>query len=330
MRKYFVARLPLELCDELHKELLEGRIRFGWGAKGLDLRNGKENFIASCREHFGGQTKAEHLYWVLSVLTRIHAGDIILLPKVSVDQSEVGNYFTVAECTAEYSFAPLPNNDFGHIIGVKLLGTFDYGAVDSKINKAFRYRAINRVNKAETIQEIEKLLCSLSLPENDLDSLMDKMLSMQENYLESLLKILKNLPPDAPTRKEYSRKVLEMLRTFFPDTLKKIVKELFITNGYRLIGEDLGFTFEKFSERELMHDFYTPETIPKVFVCVKSFGTGYEEIYRQFEDKGHYDMCILIDLVEKFDESTLKAAEALDLILIDGLTFASILARRKS
>ena len=152
---------------------------------------------------------------------------------------------------------------------------------------------------------------------------------MQEDYLEGLLKVLKTLPPDSPTRKEYSQKVLEMLRTFLPDLLKKIVKELFITNGYRLIGENLGFTFEKFSEHELMHDFYTPETIPKIFVCVKSFGTSYEEIYKQFEERGHCDACLLIDLVEKFDENTVKTAEALNVILVDGLTFANILAHHK-
>ena len=202
-------------------------MRFAYGAEGLDIRNDKGNFTAAYIEHFKGQTanEAERHYRLLLVLTRIHKGDIILLPKVSINRPSVGNYFTIAECTTEYSFAPLLNNDFGHIIGVKLLGTFDYSAVDSKINLAFHYRVIDKINKPEIIQKIEKLLCSLSPPENDLDSMMNKMLSMQENYLEELLNVLKTLPPDNPTRKEYLQKVLEMFRTFLPALLKKIVKE---------------------------------------------------------------------------------------------------------
>ena len=330
MREYFTARLPIEYCDDIHKEFLEGRMRFPYGAAGLDLRNGKEEFIAAFLKHFKDTTadNAQRYYWLLSVLMRIHKGDIILLPKVSINRPERGNYFTVVECTEDYSFAPLPNNDFGHIIGVKILGTFDYRDVNSKITLMFRFRAINKINNPETIQSIEKLLCSLLPHENDLDAMKEKMLSMEENYLEGLLEVLKVLPPDSPLRKAHLQKIFETVRIFSPDTLKKIVIELFTKNGHRLLGDE-HLMFEIFSEREVMHAFYNVDNPQRIFVCVKSFGISYEEIFSKFEASGNHDMRLLIDLVEKFDEDTLTTAEALGVILIDGLTFANALARYK-
>ena len=332
MRAYFVARLPLEFYDYIHKELLEGRIRFTWGAEGLDLRNGIEKFVTTYLVRFGGEIyDAKRRYHVLSILMKIRVGDIILLPKVSVERPEIGNYFTVVECTEEYSFAPLPNNDFGHVIGVKILKTFNYRDVDSKINLAFRFRAINKISDPEIIQCIEELLRSLSPPpENDLKSMMEKVLATQESYLGEFLRGLKNLPPDAPSREEYSRKVLELLRTFLPATLKKIVKELFVKNGYHLTDEDdSGFTFEIFSERELMRDFYRIAAMPKIFVAIKNLGDSYEKLFAQFDKVADVQARILIDLTEQLDEKSAATAKEAGIIIVDGLTFANILARHK-
>ena len=329
MRMYFVARPPIEYCEDIHAEILEGRLRFGWGTKGCDLRKGKENFITVCIEKGQTAKDAEREYHVLSVLKNIRIGDIILLPRVSINRPEVGSYFTVAECTAEYSFKPLSNNDFGHIVGVKLISTFDYSEVDSKINKAFRYRAINRINDPEKIRLIENLLRPLLPPENNLDSVTEKMVALQDSYLEELLKVVKTLPPNTPGQKGYSsQKILEMLRTFLPETLKKLVKDLFTKNGHRLVDENSGFTFEVFSERDILHDCYTTDTIPKIFVGVKNLGDSYENAFAQF-DKANTHIRILIDFTEQFDEKITALAKERNIMLIDGLTFANILMRHK-
>lgn len=313
MREYFTARLPIEYCEDIHKEFLEGRMRFPYGAEGLDLRNGKEEFIAAFLKNFKDMTadNAQRHYWVLSVLMKIRKGDIILLPKVSVNRPECGNYFTVAECTEEYSFAPLPNNDFGHVIGVKILGTFDYRDVNSKITLMFRFRAINKINNSETIQWIEKLLCSLLPPENDLDAMKEKMLSMEENYLAGLLEVLKVMPADSPLRKAHFQKIFETLRTFLPDTLKKIVSRLFTKNGYRLLGDE-PLSFELFSERELMHELYKVNDPRKIFVHVNS-----KPKLAETDATNIHIVIDLLGILEKID----------GVIFIDGTTFAEILAR---
>ncbi len=169
---------------------------------------------------------------------------------------------------------------------------------------------------------------TFSSQESDSLSPIKKILHMQENYLNGLINVIRNLPPNDSSRKEILGKILEALRMFSPDTLKKIVSELFTENGYRLLGDE-HLMFEIFSEREVMHAFYKVDNPQRIFVCVKSFGISYEEIFSKFEASGNHDMRLLIDLVEKFDEDTLTTAEALGVILIDGLTFANALARYK-
>lgn len=166
-------------------------------------------------------------------------------------------------------------------------------------------------------------------PENNFDAVTEKMVALQDGYLEELLKVVKTLPPDTPGRKEYSsQKILEMLRTFLPETLKKVVKDLFTKNGHRLIEEDSGFKFEVFSERDILHDCYTTDTIPKIFVSVKNLSDSYENVFAQF-DKANAHIRILIDFTEQFDEKITALAKERSIMLIDGLTLANILMRHK-
>lgn len=341
---YFVARLPFGLSDIIsyeliRAELLNDRLRFAFGWDGLDLRTGEDKFVAAYVEHCN-DTKYSALkrYRYLSILKDISVGDIILIPRFSIYQPEVGQYFTIAECTKTYTFAPLPKcNDLGHIIGVKLLKSFDYrsdseaaNCIADKLRLAFRSRTVSRINDPNMIAAVEKLLEPLPPPESNLDSLMDKMLSMQSEYLDGLLKILKSLPIDAPSREDVSRKVLEALRMFLPDALKKLVKDLFVNNGYRLLGEESGgFVFELFSERELMHDIYKIDEPQKIFVLVRTSAESCEKIFATFEQVKNTHMRILIDLTEQVDEDTAAKAKASGVIFIDGLTFANILARHK-
>lgn len=339
---YLVARPPFELYDDIRVELLEGRLRFGFGWKGLDLRNSEDEFIATYVEHCKA-TKEEALkrYRFLSILKDIRVGDVILIARFNINKPEVGQYFTLAECTETYTFAPLPeHDDFGHIIGVKLLNSFDYrsdneaaNCIGDNLRLAFRSRTVSRINNPTMIAAVKELLEPLPPPESDLNSMRDKMLSMQAEYLDGLLKVLKVMPPtlmpaDSPSRKELLRKVLEALRMFLPDALKKLVKDLFVDNGYRLLGEESGgFVFELFSERELMHDIV--DKPQKIFVFLKAFGESCEKAFAVFEQTENTHIRILIDLTEQIDDGTAEKANSAGILLVDGLNFANILARHK-
>lgn len=338
---YFVARPPLGVYKDIRAELSEDRLRFDFGWKGLDLRNNEDKFVAAYVERCN-DTKDSALtrYRRLSILKDIRVGDIILIPQFSIyhKDEEVGQYFTIAECTETYTFAPLPKyNDLGHIIGVKLLKSFDYrsdseaaNCIADKLRLAFRSRTVSRINDPNMIAAVKELLEPLPPLESNLDSLMDKMLSMQAEYLDGLLKILKALPTDAPSREDVSRKVLEALRMFLPDALKKLVKDLFVNNGYHLLGEESGgFVFELFSERELMHDIYEVDEPQQIFVLVRTSAESCEKIFATFEQVKNTHMRILIDLTEQVDEDTAAKMKSTGVILIDGLTFANILARHK-
>lgn len=340
---YFVARPPLGVYKDILTELSKGRLRFDFGWKGLDLRNNEDKFVAAYVERCN-DTKDSALtrYRRLSILKDIRVGDIILIPQFSIyHQDEVGQYFTIAECTETYNFATLPKQDdldeLGHIIGVNPLKSFDYrsdseaaNCIADKLRLAFRSRTVSRINDPNMIAAVKELLEPLPPPESDLDSLMDKMLSMQSEYLDGLLKILKALPTDAPSREDVSRKVLEALRMFLPDALKKFVKDLFVNNGYRLLGEESGgFVFELFSERELMHDIYKIDEPQQIFVLVRTSAESCEKIFATFEQVKNTHMRILIDLTEQTDDTTAAKMKSTGVILIDGLTFANILARHK-
>lgn len=84
----------------------------------------------------------------------------------------------------------------------------------------------------------------------DFNSPLQKISAIRENYFNELLKILRNLPPDNPSRKEVLDDIFETLQTFSHDALKKIISELFIKNGYRLIDDESDLVFEMFSGRE--------------------------------------------------------------------------------
>lgn len=369
MRNYFVVRFLIDdnVFNDLREELLKGHLRIPWGFAGLDLRN-KENFVAAyverSKENNHEMTEEEltneavNRYSRLLILTKIKIGDIILIPKVSIHQSEVGKFFTIAEVSAEYSFEPMPkHNDFGHIIGVKLLNTFNYHSenmaasyIGNNLVSAFRSRIVSRINNPDMIRCVEELLGSLTSHETGKIlvephekeiflapprkssgySIIDQILAMQESYLEGLLKLLRNLPPDDPSHNEISQKVLEALRMFSTDELIKIVKKLFVNNGHRLLDDESIFLiFELFPERELMHDFCKSEESRKVFVCIKTRDTSYETVFAQFDKNDNGHIRILIDLTAQFDaEIAAKAAER-SVILIDGLTFANILARHQ-
>lgn len=144
-----------------------------------------------------------------------------------------------------------------------------------------------------------------------INSPLQQISAIRENYFNELLKILRNLSPDDPSRNEVLNNILETLQAFSPDALKKIISELFIKNGYRLIDGETDLVFEIFSERELMHDLYKLADEPrKIFVHVNNSP--------KLPPNG--DIHIVVDLTGTLEKSD-------GIILVDAETFVNFLAR---
>lgn len=149
--------------------------------------------------------------------------------------------------------------------------------------------------------------------ESDSVSPIKKILHMQENYLNGLINVVRNLQPDDPSREEILGKILEALKMFSPAVQKNMVKDFFLKNGYCLIDDESDFVFELFSERELMHDFYKVNEPQKIFVHVNN------NPKLTVADGNIHIVIDLPGILEKTD----------GVIFIDGATFAEILVRHK-
>ena len=152
---------------------------------------------------------------------------------------------------------------------------------------------------------------TFSSQESDSLSPIKKILHMQENYLNGLINVVRNLQPDDPSREEIFGKILEALRMFSPAAQKNMVKDFFLKNGYCLIDDESDFVFELFSERELMHDFYKVNEPQKIFVHVNN------NPKLTVADGNIHIVIDLLGVLEKSD----------GVIFIDGATFAEVLAR---
>ena len=198
---YYVFRVDYdEQFSFIRAELLQGRLRQGWGGFGMDIRNSLEDFLAARVNNRGAfsnskryLTRDYHIgkYYNLRKMLKIEIGDLIVIPKLSVDNPYVGNYFTVVRCTKEYDFyVPANVGDFGHIIGVEILFScpYDFNFSAQTISGKFQsYRSsLNHVWKKDFQDAADKLVESTSdffsnKIENALNSLTDLEETIRNN-----------------------------------------------------------------------------------------------------------------------------------------------------
>jgi len=117
--------------DELWSSLV---LRQGWGIHGTDLRMGSVNWIKnyilegkiwwdaeiSCQQ-------AKGRWNILRRMLNIKSGDILILPKTSIDIIDDYNHFTVCQADGEYFYEYHEEiGDFSHCIKIKNLKTYPY------------------------------------------------------------------------------------------------------------------------------------------------------------------------------------------------------------
>lgn len=350
MKNYYLFRIAYDDFEKfkiIRDEMLQGRLRQGWGADGMDIRNSEQDFLAAREKKWGKFTDEDEpgkalkynvdKYYNLRNMLNIKIDDLIIVPKVSETSEYVGRYFSVLKCVKEYEFDVLKNfEDFGHIIGVEFLFScpHDFDEDTQLISgKLGAYRSpVNNILK------------------DDFKNAVDKLIAKHKNnsqFFSSGCSTLSNLDILAQStkdsRKIYLEKILEHLRKLNPQTLEKIIEELFVKNGHKLIcrnlyngvGGDVDLVFEIFPDNTLMHDiFKANDREPKIFIQVKKkIGTdfndtaGINQLTQMDAENGGNNILILINLTDEFTYEAKQLAEENNVTLLDGITFADILVR---
>ena len=147
------------------------------------------------------------------------------------------------------------------------------------------------------------------------------------------------------SRKEYLTEVLNGVRKLGNREFEDLINELFEKNGYKQVdrnwfdkkGGDVDIVFKCFSENTLMYNIFDICSInmPHIYIQAKKksgsdFGdkNGIDQLIKMKEYISEKNpILMVINLTDDFTEESKKVAFDEGIILIDGLTFASLLVR---
>lgn len=335
-RMIFVFRISYE--DKpyaiLRKEILDGRLRQGWGAPGMTIKEGVEVFRNAWISNWGkdDDEQIRRRFKNISIINEISEGDYIIVPKLSKVHSEVGRYFTILRCSGDYYFSPLqPFNDFGHVIPVEVVGSYAYDrdisteAVNAKFGG---YQSpVNRSYDKKFKQAIENLIASGDGTETTEDDY-SPMYSISAPVLEE--------------KGAYLQKVVDMVCELPALRFEKLICELFEKNGYQVQdrnkydgkGADIDIVFGCFENSSLMASImsYSMVSQPEIRVqAKKKTGIDYNDIegVNQLIASGDEVTAIniLINMTEKFSDEAVRKAKENNVVLINGRQFAALLVR---
>ena len=325
----------------IHNELAKGILRQGWGAEGMRLDATVEQFISAWKNHWPGDTSEvrtiKRKFNNLHIMTEIQVGDLIIIPKLSMEHDYVGRFFTIARCDKAYDFhLPDGYNDFGHFLTVTPLIScpYDYNGSSQTICAKFNaYRsAVNHVYNADFCNAVDELL-----EKNE------KVATYFEAGRGDYLKMLSD--STKIDRNSYLNKIVEIMRKWPNKTFENIIKLLFESNGYIRTGGnsydreggDIDIILSPYNDKTLLNDIYelTDKSIaPSIHIQAKKKTgkdsddiKGVEQLVKKQEDSGEKNILIVINLTDEFSEKAKQLADVNDVILLNGSQFASLLVR---
>lgn len=345
---FYVFRIDYGACyDLIKKELQEHKVlRQGWGCDGTDLRNGEDIFARTYDD-------GERRYRIIRPMLDMKPGDTLIIPKLNIDSplgdwetsDEWANTFTIVRCTEGYSFAPIStegyrddeSNDFGHMIGVELIGSFSYGLNDSSKTvsakfKAYR-KAVNNVHNEDFIEAAESLIA-------------EKKTNSDTHAVKTPLEVLSASKQVIDARNDYLMNIIGVINGWEAKQLERIIEELFTRCGYRCInsniydgqGADVDLVFESFTGNTLLKSIselsseLSRELVPVIHVQAKNKrgidDNDIEGAFQLVRTEGYEKQInILINMTQEFSGETKKYAAEKGIILINGFDFASLLVK---
>ena len=306
----------------------------------MRIDSGWDTFKAGWQNDWGNYLAEESMYSKfknLSIMLDIEPGDYIVIPKISATKDYICQDFTIAKCKSKYRFSVLEcANDFGHIIEVEDCFSCGYKKNIWTQNIKSKFPAyqspLNRVKSEAFIQAVKTLVKIQSEHPEELEADSPDIVSMvgygtrdkRKDYLESIKTTLQNIG-----NKEF----------------ETIIAELFEKNGYALIGNnwydseggDVDLIFEGFGKDTLMLDIFSFSTtcMPNIYIQAKKKTgndskdtVGVEQLIKMktlIPEKNA--ILMVINLTDGFTKEAKKISEDEGIILVDGMTFASLLVR---
>jgi len=342
MSNVYVFRINYkEWYSTIREELLtKGLLRQGWGGYDMQIDRGYESFKAGWQNHWEKDLPDKTMrskFNNLSKMLEIEPGDYIVIPKISSKKDYICQDFVIAKCKSKYRFSVLEDaKDFGHIIEVEDCISCGYQKniwAQNIKSKFIAYQSpLNKVKSVTFIQAVETLVKLKNEKPDEFEIDSPDIVSMigygtrteRQPYLESIKTTLQNIG-----NKEF----------------EKVIGELFEKNGYALIdtnwfdgeGGDVDLIFEGFGKDTLMFDIYSSSTaiMPNIYVqAKKKTGNdakdiiGVEQLIKMKESISESNSILMvINLTDRFTEGAKTLAEDEGVILVDGMTFASLLVR---
>ena len=337
--QYFVFRVDDSEDNSgfIRDELKKGILRQGWGAEGMNIDQDKKGFLDAWNKAWENDSvpkeKRIRKYNNLRIMREINPNDYIIIPKTSLEHDYSGRFFTIVKCEEKYSFS-LANgkNDFGHFIKVAPLFSCPYDFDDNSLIISAKFRAyqsaLNRVYNQEFCEAVNKLL--------DIKNTRDTFFGESNgSYLKTIYDSTLN------ERKSYLEAIVKTIRHWSPRKLEDVIQQLFERNGYELIGKnkydkkggDIDLIFS--DKKSLMNTIYdlTSKTSNIHIQAKNKIGNdsndieGVNQLAKMEAKEDKHNIMILISLVDDFNEETKKSANDNNVILINGVNFASLLVR---
>ena len=340
---YYVFRINYsDKFKRIREEIIYGRLRQGWGAPGMSIEAPIEEFMISWKKCWGENDSDDDTikrkYNNLCIMQEIKPGDIIVIPKldISKDKNEPCKCFTVVECTEPYRFSLLEEyEDFGHIIGVKVLFSCSYrGDKLAPMTVAGKFKAyqkaVSRVGNSDFINAIKELI---SINE-------DNPITTETEAKDYSFILAQELSEKYDVLVENN---LRNLQKMAPSNFECLIKELFEKNGfvckrmhlYDRKGGDIDIQMMLNEKSLLGAVFKQAKGVENLYINIQAkkkegkdwdAKTAVEQLVKKRETSkiSHY-VDIVIDLTDNFDENTEKYASDNNVVLISGKQFSLLL-----
>lgn len=342
MANYYVFRINYDdWFSKIREELLyKHQLRQGWGTYDMQLTDGYESFKNGWQKHWEKDLPDDTMrsrYNKLSIMTEIMPGDYIIIPKISTQDDSVCRAFIIAKCRSEYRFSVLDEaKDFGHIIEVEDVFScrYDKNLLTQIIKSKFvAYQApLNRVKTKEFIDAVNELVRLRKEQPEEFEKESASLISMVGNATSG-------------QRLTYLESIRNSLQGIDNHKFEEIIGELFEKNGYALIGNnwydknggDVDLIFESFNKNTLMYNIFEvcDVDMPNIYVQAKKKKgkdtkdlVGVDQLVKMKEHIPENNAILMvINLTDEFSEEAKIKAKEEKIILINGITFASLLVR---
>lgn len=322
----------------IRNDILKGKLRQGWGTEGMDITKPYEDYLKAWRNVWGEESDEVYIrrkYNNIAMMSDMQVGDIIIIPKLNVQYENDWSSFTIAECKGSYSFSPI-NNDFGHIIPIKVIASckYSHNASSNVITAKFKayQKAINHVYSSDFINAVSELL-------KEAEEKTDNLNTIETSSIRMLYE------PLSDAKSIYLERIVSEINKWQPRELEKIIEELFVKNGYTKLanqrydraGGDNDLVFDCFVPDSFMSDLYllAGKDMPEIRIQAKNKKgkdtNDIEGVNQLIKMKKHdtFDnsINILINTTKEFDKETKELASKENIILINGQDFAKLLLK---